>query len=50
MKTELPLLITPAQVKAILGRVPRSLENMVVADPKGRKLFLRSEVMKHAKA
>lgn len=44
-----PVLLTPTQVKKVLGRVPRDLENMVQADPKGRKLYLRSEVLKRCK-
>lgn len=42
---ELPILLDERDVKRLLGRVPRSLRNCVMFDPKGRKLFSRKEVM-----
>lgn len=47
-----PILMTEKEVRKLLGRLPRDLENMVLADPQHkpeRKLFLRSEVMKRCK-
>lgn len=43
--TELPVLLDERGVKRLLGRVPRELENVVMFDPKGRKLFRRSCVL-----
>lgn len=50
---ELPILLDPSDVRHILGRIPRDLENMVVCDPRNkgheRKLYSRREVLKRAK-
>lgn len=44
-----PLLLTPKEVKKLLGRVPRGLTNCVVSDPKKRKLYRLGEVLKLCK-
>jgi len=40
-----PVLIDAAQVRTLLGRTPRGLDNKVMFDPAGRKLFSYREVI-----
>lgn len=50
MKTRmrvLPALIDAAQVKTLIGRLPRTLDNKVLFDPAGRKLYSYREAMSY---
>lgn len=45
-----PLLLSPAEVRKLIGFVPRGLENMVVHDKRRRKLYRLREVLERVGA